>query len=142
MLSGAGGGIAYKRMFWFVFFSTGGQVANSWSAVMVGSNPAHFTAPAWQPNIAPNSSYTFGFVAQYSGGLQQPVISACYQGSIAIADADADGIADDVDTCPNTPPNATVNANGCASSQLDADNDGISNNLDSCAQHIGHLEHH
>ncbi|DAC29593.1 MAG TPA: OmpA family protein, partial [Candidatus Poseidoniales archaeon] len=36
------------------------------------------------------------------------------------------------DLCVGTPPNAMVNAAGCANTQLDSDNDGINDALDSC----------
>jgi len=47
-------------------------------------------------------------------------------------DTDADGIADDVDACPNTDSGLSVDANGCASNQLDDDNDGVTNDGDQC----------
>ncbi|MEX1381921.1 T9SS type A sorting domain-containing protein, partial [Lutibacter sp.] len=41
-------------------------------------------------------------------------------------------IANNIDTCPDTPTGEDVNATGCSDSQLDDDNDGVYNNLDSC----------
>jgi len=38
-------------------------------------------------------------------------------------DADADGVPDGTDLCPNTPPGAAVNAVGCPLADLDADGD-------------------
>lgn len=48
-------------------------------------------------------------------------------------DSDADGIPNNIDICPNTPTGQTVNATGCAQSQLDDDSDGVKNSLDLCA---------
>ena len=48
------------------------------------------------------------------------------------ADEDGDGVADEFDQCPGTPAGETVDANGCAASQLDDDGDGISNVDDQC----------
>ena len=45
---------------------------------------------------------------------------------------DDDGVDDAFDSCPNTPSGASVNASGCAESQLDSDNDGVNNVLDEC----------
>jgi outer membrane protein OmpA-like peptidoglycan-associated protein len=44
-------------------------------------------------------------------------------------DADADGVSDRRDKCPNTPAGCTVNGDGCPS---DADGDGICDGLDKC----------
>lgn len=46
------------------------------------------------------------------------------------ADTDADGVADDVDRCPDTPAGVLVNAVGCPA---DADADGVPDYLDQCA---------
>ncbi len=50
----------------------------------------------------------------------------------APTDADQDGITDDIDQCPGTPPGEPVDALGCAASQLDSDSDGVSDALDLC----------
>ncbi|MDZ4262741.1 MAG: OmpA family protein, partial [Pseudomonadota bacterium] len=44
-------------------------------------------------------------------------------------DSDADGVKDSVDSCPNTPAGAKVDAKGC---ELDGDNDGVVDSRDSC----------
>gem|GEM_PF-1430856 len=49
-----------------------------------------------------------------------------------VTDADNDGVADGGDTCSDTPAGATVDADGCATSQLDGDNDGVMNDVDEC----------
>lgn len=49
-----------------------------------------------------------------------------------IVDTDNDGVVDSIDLCANTPTGETVNASGCAPSQLDDDNDGVKNSLDTC----------
>lgn len=48
---------------------------------------------------------------------------------VAAADADGDGIPDDADQCPDTPPGTTVNETGC---EIDADGDGVVDRLDQC----------
>ncbi|HUS24898.1 MAG TPA: OmpA family protein [Candidatus Binatia bacterium] len=47
----------------------------------------------------------------------------------APADADTDGIADDVDQCPDTPAGTPVNDKGC---EADTDGDGVVDRLDKC----------
>lgn len=49
-----------------------------------------------------------------------------------VADADADGVADEADACPDTPADADVDDAGCAPSQLDSDNDGVPDDIDQC----------
>ena len=49
------------------------------------------------------------------------------------ADGDEDGVFDDVDICPNTPPGEDVDENGCSSSQSDTDGDGVTDDIDVCA---------
>ncbi|MGH8482048.1 MAG: thrombospondin type 3 repeat-containing protein, partial [Nevskiaceae bacterium] len=44
-------------------------------------------------------------------------------------DADGDGVADDVDQCPDTPAGATVSESGC---ENDTDGDGVVDRLDQC----------
>ena len=44
-------------------------------------------------------------------------------------DTDNDGVADNLDKCPDTPANAPVDANGCP---LDSDNDGVPDYMDEC----------
>jgi outer membrane protein OmpA-like peptidoglycan-associated protein len=46
-----------------------------------------------------------------------------------IADSDGDGVPDQLDRCPGTPPGAKVNAQGC---ELDSDGDGVVDRLDKC----------
>ncbi len=48
------------------------------------------------------------------------------------SDGDGDGIADDVDQCPETPVGETVDAKGCSDTQKDSDGDGVTDNLDEC----------
>lgn len=44
-------------------------------------------------------------------------------------DSDHDGVKDSVDSCPNTPHGAKVDAKGC---ELDSDSDGVADSRDSC----------
>ena len=54
-------------------------------------------------------------------------------GTTTIEDDDGDGVANDVDLCPNTPSGASVDQNGCSFGQsADEDNDGVDNLLDNC----------
>lgn len=44
-------------------------------------------------------------------------------------DSDGDGVPDDMDKCPGTPPGTAVDANGC---ELDSDGDGVVDSRDKC----------
>jgi len=49
-----------------------------------------------------------------------------------VLDADADGVPDESDQCPDTPADESVDENGCSCSQLDDDGDGVNNCDDDC----------
>ncbi len=49
----------------------------------------------------------------------------------ALADSDADGVADSADQCPTSPASSKVNAVGCS---LDSDGDGVVDHLDTCPE--------
>lgn len=48
-------------------------------------------------------------------------------------DTDADGIADTMDDCPDTPPNVAVDETGCLLSDADSDGDGVLDGEDRCS---------
>lgn len=68
----------------------------------------------------------FGF-----GGAAQPAppVEAPPPMPVQPRDSDNDGVTDDFDQCPNTPPGVQVDQNGCS---LDRDNDGVPNAQDQC----------
>lgn len=49
-----------------------------------------------------------------------------------MVDGDADGVSDDIDECPYTPPGVRVNAVGCPLKADDADADGVADQNDDC----------
>lgn len=60
--------------------------------------------------------------AQEPAPVEEPV-------PVAPVDSDADGVADDMDKCPNTAAGTPVDADGCP---LDSDADGVADYLDKC----------
>jgi len=54
--------------------------------------------------------------------------------TVALIDLDSDGVADDEDTCPNTPTGETVDSDGCSTSQIDTDGDGVMDDKDTCPE--------
>lgn len=48
------------------------------------------------------------------------------------ADGDNDGVVDEEDLCPRTPPGTAVDGNGCALPPPDADGDGVTDAADAC----------
>lgn len=48
-----------------------------------------------------------------------------------VVDGDADGVSDEIDDCPYTPPNTPVDAHGC-SLAADGDGDGVPDEVDDC----------
>ena len=67
------------------------------------------------------------FGIEYKFGNEEPkkIISPIHK----VADSDNDGIADNLDECPNTPDGVAVDENGCP---IDSDNDGVADYLDKC----------
>ena len=76
-------------------------------------------------NNADECPFQFG-VADGTDGVGCPLVNT--------DDGDGDGVYDDVDSCPGTSVFETVDANGCADSQLDDDSDGVSNANDVCPE--------
>lgn len=68
-----------------------------------------------------------------AGDAPEGALAGGVIGSIVCAlmakDEDGDGVHDDEDRCPGTPPGATVDQNGC---ELDFDGDGVVDRLDEC----------
>jgi OmpA-OmpF porin, OOP family len=54
-----------------------------------------------------------------------------------LKDSDNDGVPNKFDMCPLTPPNVTVDGNGCP---IDSDNDGIPDYLDFCPNEFGTIK--
>jgi hypothetical protein len=113
------------------------DVENDSLSVTGVTQPAHGFAAITAGNLAvrytPQNGYfgqdTFNYtVSDGQGGSDVGAVTVTVQAP----DSDGDGIQNPADLCPNTPPGATVNANGCALSQLDGDNDGVSDLNDHC----------
>ena len=58
-----------------------------------------------------------------------PVAPPAPKPTARVLDSDGDGVPDDSDRCPGTPPGAKVNAQGC---EPDSDGDGVVDRLDKC----------
>jgi OOP family OmpA-OmpF porin len=52
-----------------------------------------------------------------------------FMGGGSLRDRDGDGVADNLDRCPDTPEGATVDPRGCP---IDSDNDGVADGIDRC----------
>src|SRR5205823_6487062 len=88
------------------FDSSGGFLAQ-WGSV--GSGDYQFNSAA---GVAADGSANV-YVADYGNSRIQ---------KFGFSDNDGDGVYDGADLCANTPNGASVDANGCALSQLDSDN--------------------
>ena len=88
-------------------------------------------------SATPTENYSFKQWTGTGSGTANPLTFKIISNTIITAefeliDADGDGVADALDNCPDTPAGSTVNADGCATSQLDADGDGVADALDRC----------
>ncbi len=71
---------------------------------------------------------------EFSPANPKPVVESAPQPEPAAvapvaADTDGDGVADDLDKCPNTPAGMRVDATGCP---IDSDGDGVPDSIDQC----------
>ena len=87
----------------------------------------------------PSENYSFKQWTGSGSGTANPLtfkiisntsITAVFE----LIDADGDGVTDALDKCSDTPVGSTVNAEGCATSQLDTDGDGVTDDKDLCAE--------
>ncbi len=62
----------------------------------------------------------------------QAGLSALLGNNAGPKDSDHDGVPDNLDKCPNTPPNLAVDAHGCPLPPKDSDADGVPDSLDRC----------
>lgn len=76
-------------------------------------------------------TYSFGAKTKKEVAEEKPVVETIEQEIIIVKDSDGDGIYDELDKCPNTPADSTVNINGCRIN-LDDDHDGVLNSKDAC----------
>lgn len=126
--------------------ASGSLQASNFVFALTGTGSASLTSS--NPTSISNSGlvYNLGFgINNGEGSTQSLVVSftnTLYDsngfGSLAstttllLPDADADGILDKDDNCPNTKPGALVDEKGCAYAQNDDDGDGVLNPLDLC----------
>ena len=85
----------------------------------------------------PSANYNFKQWTGTGSGTANPLTFKIISNTIITAefeliDADGDGVADALDKCSDSPVGSTVNAEGCATSQLDTDKDGVTDDIDKC----------
>jgi len=123
------------------------QVSN-FELALTGTGSASLLSST--PSSISNSGvvYTLGFsVSEAEGSSQSLVVSStgtlydsigndsfASTSTLLLPDADADGVLDRDDLCPNSAPGAEVGQDGCAYAQNDDDGDGVYNNLDLCME--------
>jgi len=124
-------------------FTLGSRESYSTAECGVGKTPCYITnkfdftkVNKVKMNVNPGAGETWSRPAftgvwkidDFSVGYDASTAQACTQ----IRDYDGDGVKQELDKCPNTPQNATANAEGCAVFQLDDDKDGVVNPDDAC----------
>ena len=95
-----------------------------WSARLDARAINSLDEEAWDALLSVGVSYAFGG-SSYQKTEEQPMAVA----APAVVDSDGDGVADDLDKCPNTPAGVAVNSSGCP---LDTDGDGVYDYQDQC----------
>ena len=111
------------------------RLTDSSGANQATSQMTSFTATAQNMSIAtwnyttPSSSGTYCVYIDLYSNVSVQLIGdyACFQMSF---DDDNDGVANELDLCPNTSAGAIVDQNGCALSQKDTDGDGYNDAVD------------
>src|SRR4030065_658861 len=76
-----------------------------------------------------NLEYTLGLTVHFGYKKAEPAKAAVVTPIPVYIDSDRDGVADNLDKCPNTPVGVSVDANGCPK---DSDGDGVTDSQDQC----------
>ena len=106
--------------------TNGTQLAQSNMSVIPSTTGA-WQAPTFNYNT-PNATGVYCLQTNlYQNNTLLDTDSVCFNITL---DADGDGVIDENDLCPNTPPGANVDADGCADSQKDTDGDGVMDDID------------
>ncbi len=111
------------------------RVTDSSGASVSTLNLTNFTATASNMSMplytysTPTTSGNYCVIVDLFSDLNVQLVgdSACFNITL---DDDNDGVANEQDTCPNTPIGTIVDQNGCASSQIDTDGDGHNDSFD------------
>ena len=90
-------------------------------------------------SATPSENYSFKQWTGTGSGTANPLTFKIISNTTVTAefefiDADNDGVTDALDKCPDTPAGSTVNAEGCATSELDTDGDGVTDDIDKCPE--------
>lgn len=89
-------------------------------------------------NLAPGRDHIYdtqvGIGAQFNLSATPPPAPAPVEpvAPPPVLDTDGDGVPDDRDLCPGTPPGTAVDARGCPLPPPDSDGDGVPDNADAC----------
>lgn len=84
--------------------------------------------------LAPGNTISYNFTywdTAINGAVDTALQSYVLTGNTPPPDSDNDGVPDDRDLCPNTPPGSVVDSNGCVVNS-DSDNDGVPDAQDQC----------
>ena len=82
-----------------------------------------------------NSNFVFDYWSGNASGSENTLVITMDRNknitaNFSVADSDGDGVNNSLDQCIDTPSGATVNAQGCATSQIDTDGDGVFDDVD------------
>jgi len=82
-----------------------------------------------------NSNFVFDSWSGNASGSENPLTITMDRNknitaNFSVADSDGDGVNNSLDQCNDTPSGVSVNAQGCATSQIDSDGDGVFDNVD------------
>ena len=88
-------------------------------------------------SATPSENYSFKQWTGTGSGTANPltfmiISNTTITAEFVFIDADNDGVTDAIDSCPDTPAETAVNAEGCATSQIDSDGDGVTDDEDQC----------
>ena len=97
------------------------------SKVLLGNNTYQYEL-SLTPEFEGNNDIFLRISYMDSNGVENP-LSSQIQFSVTSFDYDVDGIPNVTDTCPNTAPFETVDANGCSDSQLNVENEILDNSI-------------
>ena len=127
----------FKKPTYSLSVTTIGEGAVSKQIVTTSSVTEYEGATSVRLTATPSNNWTFKSWSGDINSTSNPVVINVNANKAVTAtfeekDSDNDGVPDSADSCPNTPLGASVDSNGCASSQKDSDGDGVKDNLDQC----------
>ncbi len=131
---------------WALQFAVQADYLTNWGADF--ASDVKSSRNRWQVGPSVSLSFLFGGKTHEEGwrsttNWSSPTVTGREPVKTDIIDSDGDGVPDDQDKCPETPPGMAVDKTGCS---VDSDGDGVNDAFDDCPgtdrRAVGHVDIH